>query len=112
MKATVEGGVMMGTQTATADIYRNIPTPPRRSAPCAAPPAKVVPWTGERDGTKAGVSCMQTMRADGAPNVGSANGPMSEDCLQLNVFTPKGAKKAPVMVWLHGGLHLWRGLDL
>src|SRR5579871_1937650 len=30
---------------------------------------------------------------------------MSEDCLVLNVWTPelRGAKKRPVMVWLHGG---------
>ena len=106
VKATIEGGVMVGTETATADIYRNIPYAAPPVAPLRwAPPAKVVPWTGERDGTKAGVSCMQTMRADGAPNFGSANGPMSEDCLQLNVFAPKGAKKAPVMVWLHGGSH-------
>ena len=45
------------------------------------------------------------MNADGTPNEGSANGATSEDCLQLNVFAPKGAKKAPVMVWLHGGSH-------
>jgi len=48
------------------------------------------------------------MREDGAPNAGGANGPMSEDCLQLNVFAPlarPGAKPAPVMVWIHGGSH-------
>ena len=28
---------------------------------------------------------------------------MVEDCLFLNVFAPKGAKDAPVMVWIHGG---------
>jgi para-nitrobenzyl esterase len=48
------------------------------------------------------------MREDGAPNAGGANGPMSEDCLQLNVFAPlyrPDAKPAPVMVWIHGGSH-------
>ncbi|MDO8910721.1 MAG: carboxylesterase family protein [Phenylobacterium sp.] len=106
VKATVEGGVIVGTETPTAAIYRNIPYAAPPIGPQRwAPPARVVPWAGERDGTKAGVSCMQTMRADGAPNSGSANGPMSEDCLQLNVFAPKGARKAPVMVWLHGGSH-------
>jgi carboxylesterase type B len=34
-----------------------------------------------------------------------------EDCLYLNVFTPKTAKagdKLPVMVWIHGGRY-WTG---
>jgi para-nitrobenzyl esterase len=46
------------------------------------------------------------MKPDGTPNFGAANGPISEDCLQLNVFAPKAkARKgpAPVMVWIHGG---------
>lgn len=29
--------------------------------------------------------------------------PSSEDCLNLNVWAPKNAKKAPVFVWLYGG---------
>lgn len=29
--------------------------------------------------------------------------PTSEDCLTLNVWTPKNAKKAPVFVWIYGG---------
>jgi para-nitrobenzyl esterase len=46
------------------------------------------------------------MNADGSPNAfGGANGPVSEDCLQLYVFAPRAAKMAPVMVWLHGGGH-------
>ena len=30
----------------------------------------------------------------------------SEDCLQLNVWRPKDARKLPVMVWIHGGAHV------
>jgi para-nitrobenzyl esterase len=30
----------------------------------------------------------------------------SEDCLFLNVYAPAAAKKAPVMVWIHGGSNL------
>lgn len=106
VKVTVEGGVVVGTQTGTVEAYRNIPfaAPPVGSLRWAAP-VRAPAWVGERDGTRPGVSCVQPMRVDGAPNAGSANGPMSEDCLQLNVFAPKGARKAPVMVWIHGGSH-------
>ena len=29
--------------------------------------------------------------------------PMSEDCLTLNLWAPAKARKAPVLVWIHGG---------
>ncbi len=32
-----------------------------------------------------------------------ANLPQSEDCLSLNLWTPQGGHKLPVMVWIHGG---------
>ncbi|UTP40052.1 carboxylesterase family protein [Phenylobacterium sp. LH3H17] len=106
VKATVESGVLAGTSGETAEVFRNIPfaAPPVGKLRWA-PPAPPVAWTGERDATANGPSCMQPMSPDGSPNAGGANGPMSEDCLQLNVFAPKAARKAPVMVWLHGGGH-------
>ena len=32
-----------------------------------------------------------------------APGPMSEDCLYLNLWVPRGGTGLPVMVWIHGG---------
>jgi para-nitrobenzyl esterase len=106
IKVQVEGGTLSGMATGTAHVFKNVPyaAPPVGKLRWAAP-GPVVPWTGERDATVNGPSCMQKMNADGTPNDGSANGPVSEDCLQLNVFAPKAAKKAPVMVWIHGGGH-------
>ena len=104
----VEGGTVSGTLTNDVAAYRNIPfaAPPVGDLRWQ-PPQKAKPWSGLRDGARPGTSCIQPMRPDGTPNPGGANGPMSEDCLQLNVFAPKDAKKAPVMVWLHGGSHLY-----
>jgi len=41
--------------------------------------------------------------APGRPNGGGYSGPVSEDCLTLDVFAPLHAAKAPVMVWIFGG---------
>ncbi len=105
-KVKVESGVLAGVQTDRARIFRNVPyAAPPVGALRWAPPRKPLAWSGERDATANGPSCPQKMNPDGTPNEGSANGPVSEDCLQLNVFAPLEAQKAPVMVWLHGGGH-------
>lgn len=62
------------------------------------PPRPPERWAGVRDAFDYG---------DQAPQVRSAladPGPMSEDCLRINVWTPglDGAKR-PVMLWFHGG---------
>lgn len=107
VKATVESGVVVGEASERAHVFRNVPYAAAPVGPLRWAPPKAAPrWSGERDATKNGPSCPQPMNADGAPNAfGGANGPVSEDCLQLYVFAPKAAKKAPVMVWIHGGGH-------
>lgn len=64
------------------------PQPPRR-------------WTGVRPAQRFGHSCLQI---DGGWNHDAA-ADSSEDCLYLNVYTPKLQVNAglPVMVWIHGG---------
>jgi len=96
---------------------------PRRFRPPVAPD----PWPGVRDCTRWGARCKQSMlrlaarygaddpSADRAAVLergialinlsgGGDQGPVSEDCLNLNVWTPgTGGARRPVMVWLHGG---------
>jgi para-nitrobenzyl esterase len=111
VKAEVETGVLVGEVTDRAEIFRNIPyaAPPVGDLRWR-PPAPALPWTGERAAVEKGPSCPQPMKPDGAPNSGAANGSISEDCLQLNVFAPRReARKgpAPVMVWIHGGANAY-----
>ncbi len=71
------------------------------------PPVAVPAWKGVRDATRFGPACYQPPSRPGsiyADNIVA----MSEDCLSLNVWTPKdagkaGGAKAPVLVWIHGG---------
>jgi para-nitrobenzyl esterase len=66
------------------------------------PPAAAKPWTGIREAKEFGPACPQVFMA----NKGVEN--MSEDCLNLNVWTPAKSpdEKLPVMVFIHGGVFL------
>ncbi len=73
------------------------------------PPQPVTPWTGVRAADHFGNVCLQP-HGQGRPNVTvdePDSPPMSEDCLNLNVWTPakKAGEKRPVMVWIYGGAY-------
>jgi para-nitrobenzyl esterase len=84
-------------------VFKNIPyaSPPVGEARWR-PPVPVPAWSGTRAATAFGAACMQPMSRP-TSIYGDDPPAMSEDCLSLNVWTPKGARKAAVMVWIHGG---------
>jgi para-nitrobenzyl esterase len=60
-------------------------------------PAPAPAWSGTRHMSAFSSACAQQMSAQG-------KGSESEDCLYLNVWTPREKpKNAAVMVWIHGG---------
>lgn len=99
-------GAVRGLREGGAEVFRAIPyaLPPlgeRRWRP----PAPVPRWAGVRAAQTMGGACMQPPMAAGPYDRGKT--PMSEDCLTLDVTAPAGARKAPVMVWIHGGTLIW-----
>ncbi|MGA0600979.1 carboxylesterase/lipase family protein [Caulobacter sp. KR2-114] len=103
VEVAVDGGRVDGVRDAGLEIFKGVPyaAPPigeRRWAP----PAPVQAWTGVRPAADFGPVCPQPRRPDGAAAAG-ADQPQSEDCLTLNIWSFAGARKAPVMVWIHGG---------
>jgi len=71
------------------------------------PPMPVHPWQGVRKADAFAPSCMQHVIKELLPWTGEflATEPVSEDCLYLNVWTPRvsSAARLPVIVYIHGG---------
>ena len=102
VEARIDAGALNGRQSDGVNIFKGIPyaAPPVGDLRWKAPAAPAA-WTGVREADKFGFDCVQNK--PGWDNTQSSL-PTNEDCLTLNVWAPAaGAKKAPVMVWIHGG---------
>ncbi|MFJ3728811.1 carboxylesterase/lipase family protein [Streptomyces sp. NPDC090045] len=96
-------GLVRGTLTDSVRTFQGIPyaAPPTGDRRWA-PPAPAKRWSGVRNATEPGSACPQ---AGTLPPLGPKSD--NENCLFLNVTTPRSAtaKPRPVMVYLHGGDH-------
>lgn len=101
-QVATDSGAVAGATAEGIASFKGIPyaAPPVGAGRWSAP-APVAPWSASRDATAYGPDCMQNP----LPGIKAGERLMSEDCLTLNVWTPKPAKgaKLPVMVWIHGG---------
>jgi para-nitrobenzyl esterase len=97
----VQQGVLHGAVHPDGRLFANIPfaAPPVGALRWKLPHAPAA-WTGTRNATWPGPVCAQS-----ASPITGGTGSTSEDCLTLNVYTPKQTtrKRLPVMVWFHGG---------
>jgi para-nitrobenzyl esterase len=94
----VEGILREGAQTFLGIPYARPPLGARRFAA----PEREEPWSGVRRAHAFGPSAPQQPMA--LPLPGMDVGPMDEDCLYLNVYTPAAdTGRRPVLFWIHGG---------
>ena len=99
-----QGGQLQGVTLASGvHAYLGVPyaAPPVRDLRWRDP-QPAARWTGVRHADRFGPQCVQPLRGI-LTNQYSGAEVSSEDCLYLNVWTRPELKKAPVVVFLHGG---------
>lgn len=103
----VEQGTLRGNWTAenSVRVFKGIPfaKPPTGDLRWRSPQSPSS-WVGIRDAKEAGPACWQADNKDSWV-WSHDNFEKSEDCLHLNIWSATENKKAPVMVWFHGGAH-------
>ncbi|MFZ3573442.1 carboxylesterase/lipase family protein [Streptomyces sp. BH097] len=93
-----DAGAVRGRADSATRVFQGIPyAAPPVGALRWASPQRAKPWQGVRDATKPGNRCAQAAGLIDEPST-------TEDCLFLNVTTPRAPakRKLPVMVWIHG----------
>jgi para-nitrobenzyl esterase len=97
----IASGDLAGSLQGNVVSFKGIPYAAAPVGPLRwQPPQPARPWKGVRAADRVGAVCQQMHNPSDA-GVGPL--PMSEDCLTVNVFAPSGAKRLPVMFWIHGG---------
>jgi para-nitrobenzyl esterase len=98
-------GPIRGAEVAGVEAFKGVPfaAPPVGDLRWRAPQQPKA-WTAPRDAKAYGADCMQNPFPGDAAPLGVTP---AEDCLYLNVWTPKAPLQAkakrPVMVWIYGG---------
>jgi para-nitrobenzyl esterase len=103
IRVRVQTGLLVGILDNAVESFKGVPyTTPPVGALRWKLPRPAAAWSGERAADDFGPSCTQGSAPRNVPPT-SRGAQVSEDCLTLNVWAPQSARRAPVMVWIHGG---------
>ena len=102
----IDSGTIEGESDGDLRIFRGVPfADPPIGTFRFADPQPVTPWEGVLDATEYRASCPQPeIPLFNQPAYGP--GPLSEDCLHLNVWAYDDPTPKPVMVFIHGGAYV------
>ena len=102
-RVTLDAGTLEGRLDSARQVlvFKGIPyaAPPVGALRWRAP-APAAPWTGVRHADALGHNCIQHQPY---PDIDPGQAGVSEDCLNLNIWTSSLDGRRPVMVWIHGG---------
>lgn len=96
--AKVRGGRLRGRYDQGVHRFLGVPYGADTATRRFQPALPELPWRGVRDALAYGPA---------APQVSKEDGPGSEDCLYLNVWTPalRDGKPRPILFYIHGGAY-------
>lgn len=105
---TTPDGTLTGRLKGSTRSFLGIPfAKPPTNELRFAPPVQNEAWAGQRDATVAQPRCLQLLVDQSGVLEGSA-----EDCLYLNVYTPRViTRPLPVMLYFPGGAYIIGGAD-
>jgi para-nitrobenzyl esterase len=109
-EASITTGRIRGYVDRGIRVFKGIPYGADTALRRFMAPAPPMPWTGVRETINFGHRAPQASRSGGRGtgyHLPPELGPVSEDCLYLNVWTPglRDGRKRPVMVYIHGGAY-------
>ena len=100
---STSAGPIVGHRELDVNVFRGVPYAAAPIGPLRfRAPQSLRPWAEPFEASEFGFSPLQPVQ----PQLGPV-GPMSEDCLHLNIWAPRSPGPHPVLFWVYGGANMF-----